>query len=176
MNPHELKQDINVNLPKTQEANSRPIPKLCFNPNCECKGTHWIGIVGSISDFNGQVVPYYICDECYLLFKNNPFTLFRRQTTGPNSIQKTCYNRHCRNNGVHWIKIVNASIAQAGYEVLYCICNECYAFFEYKRKETYDIRKCEEKIPITGKETISTEDLCRLLESSKSCSDGRIRE
>jgi hypothetical protein len=156
----------NHNQP-SQAANFKPTQKHCFNKGCAHKGTRWVGIIGRLADFNGLVVPYYLCEECYLLFKNNPFMLFRRQNAEPNSIQKMCYIKHCDNNGVHWIKIVNASIAQAGYEVWYCICNECYAFLEGIRKEVYDVRNCEEGTLIIGKEAVSTEDLCHLLESSR---------
>jgi hypothetical protein len=160
-------------------ANFEPIQKYCFTPSCEHRGIHWIGVIGRLMNFNGQVVPYYVCEECHLLFKNDPSTLFGQPIDKQNSVQKKCYNRYCDNNGVHWIKIVSASIAQAGYELFYCICNECYAIIEETgevRPKKSHIRKYEDKRPITGKKVISNEDLCHLLESSKSCIDGRIRE
>jgi hypothetical protein len=169
-NPHELKQDINVNLPKIH-ANSRPKPKLCFNPNCEYKGTRWIGIIGRLMDFNGQVVPYCLCENCYSLFKNSPSILFRLPINKQNSVPKPCYNRYCSNKASHWIKIINASLSLANYDVSYCICDECYAFFEKTREDRPKesrISKYEEERPIN----ISTEDLCHLLESSKSYIDG----
>jgi hypothetical protein len=152
--------------------------KYCFIPGCERRGKHWVGVIGRLMNFNGQVVPYYVCEECYLLFKNDPSTLFGQPIDRRNSIQKKCYNRYCDKKGVHWIKIVNASIVQAGYEVLYCICNECYAFFEETREDCPKesrIRQYEAR-SITGKKVISTEDLCRLLEASKFCIDRRLRE
>lgn len=169
----------NRNQPLQSEAIFELKRKDCFNPYCEHKGVRWVGIIGRLMHFTGQVVPIYVCEECYLLFKNDPSTLFGQPIDKKNSIQKKCYNRYCDNNGVHWIKIVNASIAQAGYELLYCICNECYAFFEKTREDRPKesrLRKYEEERPITGKKAISIEDLCQLLESSKSYFDGRIRE
>jgi hypothetical protein len=95
---------------------------------------------------------------------------------------KVCYNLHCNNEGTHWIDIINATTLLADHEISYCICDECYTFFEYRRKDPlvfpslkvlYHLPtngKEEETVsgisPVTGKEVITTKDLHNLLEST----------
>jgi hypothetical protein len=81
---------------------------------------------------------------------------------------KVCYNIHCNNGGTHWIGIINATTPLNDHEIPYCICDECYAFLEYRRKDplvfpslkalfddSLTNEKCEEMVsginPFTGK-------------------------
>jgi hypothetical protein len=95
---------------------------------------------------------------------------------------KVCYNLHCNNEGTHWIDIINATTLLKDHEIPYCICDECYKFFEYRRKDplvfpslkalfddSLTNERDEEKVigisPVTGKEVITTKDLHNLFES-----------
>ena len=101
---------------------------------------------------------------------------------------KVCYNSHCNNEGTHWIDIINAATLLADHEISYCVCDRCYAFFEYRRKdpmiftlpkkplnaleipngkeEVEEIEKVSGINPFTGREAITTKDLHNLLEST----------
>ena len=91
---------------------------------------------------------------------------------------KICYNSHCSNQGTHRIDIVNATTRLKDHEIAYCICDECYAFFGYRRRDplVFPSLKAlfdgkEENVygisPVTGKEVITTKDLQKLLESTR---------
>jgi hypothetical protein len=97
---------------------------------------------------------------------------------------KICYNIYCNNGGTNWIDIINATTLLNDHEIPYCICDECYEFFEYRRKDPlvfpslkalFDDSSTNEKYeemvsginPFTGKEVITTRDLYNLLESTR---------
>ena len=95
--------------------------------------------------------------------------------------QRGCYNMYCTKEGTHRIDILNSTTLLADHEIPYFICNNCYAFFEYRRQcplvfpskgALFDIESERGKEvsginPFTGEEVIITKDLRSLLESTK---------
>jgi hypothetical protein len=93
---------------------------------------------------------------------------------------KVCYHLHCNNEGT----VINATTLLKDHEIPYCVCDECYVFFEYRRKEPlvspslkalFDDSLANERdedmvsgiSPETGKVVVTTKDLHNLLESNR---------
>ena len=95
--------------------------------------------------------------------------------------QRSCYNMYCSKEGTHRIDILNSTTLLADHEIPYFICEDCYAFFEYRRKtplvfpslgalleeETERGKKVSGISPCTGQEVITTRDLHNLLEATR---------
>ena len=95
--------------------------------------------------------------------------------------QRGCYNMYCSNEGTHRIDILNSTTLLADHEIPYFICDNCYSFFEYRRKaplvfpslgalfevESERGKKVSGINPSTGEELITTGDLHSLLESTR---------
>jgi hypothetical protein len=50
------------------------------------------------------------------------------------SKHRGCYNMYCSKERTHRIDILNSTTLLADHEIPYFICDDCYAFFEYRRK------------------------------------------
>jgi hypothetical protein len=95
--------------------------------------------------------------------------------------QRGCYNMYCSKEGIHRVDILNATTLLADHEIPYFICDNCYAFFEYRRKaplifpslgalfdmESERGKKVSGINPSTGEQVITTRDLHNLLESTR---------
>ena len=75
-------------------------------------------------------------NEQYEILSDN--TVIEREPAGLNEfkpVPKICFNKECENEGTHWMDIVNTVAVLGDHEVEYYLCNKCYSFFDYKRKE-----------------------------------------
>lgn len=95
--------------------------------------------------------------------------------------QRGCYNMYCSKPGSHRIDILNSTTLLADHEIPYFVCDDCYAFFEYRRnaplvfpslaalfdKKSDRSKKISGRSPFTGQEVITTRDLLNLLEATR---------
>jgi hypothetical protein len=96
--------------------------------------------------------------------------------------QRGCYNIYCTKEGTDRIDILNSTTLLADHEIPYFVCDDCYTFFEYRRKEPLVFpslgalfemesergKKVTGVSPCTGQEVITTRDLHNLLKSTGS--------
>jgi hypothetical protein len=166
---------------KISNNNSKnQLSKVCFNPYCNNIGNNLIQIIGTDTEYRDRRIPFCVCEECFL-----PFTGWgpgRNHNESMKSMPelKICYYHLCNNNGKYWIDVYKKAITESdpddrwtGQSTPYWLCEKCYAFLEYKRKDltflftkTFDKRiqfskqpKEENRIGVTVK------DFCDLLES-----------
>jgi len=95
--------------------------------------------------------------------------------------QRGCYNLYCSKEGTHRLDILNSTTLLADHEIPYFVCDDCYTFFEYRRKaplvfpslgalseiESERGKKVTGVSPCTGQEVITTRDLHSLLKSTR---------
>ena len=155
------------------------LKKVCFNPYCNNRGSKEIEIVGTAADYRDHKIPYCVCEECFLPFIG--WGPGRDHNESLKSIPelKICYN--CNNEGKHWIDIYKLGNSESdpdhlwlGIGIKYSICEKCYAFFKYKRKDIYLLYNTiwggniDTKLKEEDRTGITVRDFCSLLESSRS--------
>jgi hypothetical protein len=166
---------------KISNNNSKnQLSKVCFNPYCNNIGNNLIQIIGTDTEYRDHGIPYCVCIDCFQPFTGWGLGKDFNELFEPLPNSKTCYHHWCSNGGMHWIDIYKLEIVRSdpddrwtGQSTPYWLCEKCYAFLEYKRKDltflftkTFDKRiqfskqpKEENRIGVTVK------DFCDLLES-----------